>query len=120
MTDSKDSFLKAEMGVRELLKALERLKREADSYESAARNLDGARDALMRLVQGTEAIVKDIHRAVQVLASVGGPEILTRLDALAETGKEAGEWRRRARPLLIGAVAASVVAAVAALAGLFL
>ena len=75
-------FLDVEETARTLVARLQRLDEEASRYEGAARSLDATASATSELVDVVREVAANAAKAIEVVASVGGPEILTRLSLL--------------------------------------
>ncbi|HCC32504.1 MAG TPA: hypothetical protein DEQ28_01175 [Clostridiales bacterium] len=91
-----EKFLEAERVARELVDSLRKLKQEAGSYASAGRALDEVRGRLEGLIDSTRELASRTHDAVSVLGTIGGPEIVERLQVLEErSGERAGAQEER-------------------------
>lgn len=81
-------FLEAERVARELVDSLKKLRKETESYASAGRALDEVRGCLVGLIDSTKELASRTHDAVLVLRTIGGPEIIERLQVLEEQSGE--------------------------------
>lgn len=84
-------FLDVEETARNIAARLARLDEESGRYTSAATNLDGAAAATRELVGAVRDIGASAAKALGVVASVGGPEIVGRLGALEAQNAEQSE-----------------------------
>ena len=85
-----DRFLEAEKTADQLLTTLEALRSEVGSYKTAGQELSAVRARLAEFLTLTEQIVGGTRLAVSTLASVGGPEILSRLEHLKDAAAQSG------------------------------
>lgn len=82
-TDGRTSaFLDVEDMARGLTARLSRLDEEAARYTGAAANLTEAAQATRELIGAVRTVGEDATKAIQVVASVGGPEIVQRLASI--------------------------------------
>ena len=65
-----------------LARSLARLDEEANRYAGAAKNLSEAAKATQDLVKEVQVVGDNAAKAINTVASVGGPEIVQRLAAL--------------------------------------
>ena len=84
-------FLDVEETARSIAARLTRLDDEAGRYTAAATNLDGAAAATRELIGAVRDIGAGAAEALDVVASVGGPEIVNRLGALEAQHAEQSE-----------------------------
>lgn len=98
MVTDVDRFLEAEKTADQLLSTLEALRSEVGSYKAAGQELSAVRARLAEFLTLTEQVVGGTRLAVSTLASVGGPEILSRLehlrDAVAQSGPDLARLER--------------------------
>ncbi len=83
-------FLEIEEIALELTQRLSRLDSESERYSAAANNLDEAADATRTFAAAIREIAERSHAALKVVESVGGPEILRRLQQIE--GKQAQQF----------------------------
>lgn len=88
MANEIEKFLKAEQAAEELVEALKKLRDEAVSYQTSTNQLDAVREKLITFIEASQRISQDTKTAVELLKSIGGPEILGSLHQL--DGKVAG------------------------------
>jgi len=84
MTNEAEKFLKAEQAAEELVKALEKLHDETVTYRTSATHLEAVRENLVTFIEASQRISQDTKTAVELLKSIGGPEILDSLHQLDE------------------------------------
>lgn len=83
MSKSSEKFLEAEKTALELAATLSALKEQMRSYEEAAYELNLARQRLVEFVSTSEQIAENTKKAVEVISSIGGPEIFAKLDGVS-------------------------------------
>ena len=76
MEKETENFLKAEESANQLIKTLEKLHNEANSYQNATRDLTIARDNLLELIRSVESVITNSSDIIKLLKKIGGPEIL--------------------------------------------
>jgi hypothetical protein len=115
-----EDFLDVEATARSLADRLARLDAEALRYSSAATNLDQAAQATRELTTAVREIGDSVTRAIDVVASVGGPEIVARLDGVSEAIQTAEDQTAARHSELLGKMQLAVTLAgvAAALAGI--
>lgn len=116
--DQTSEFLNAEDMARKLVSSLSRLDTEAQRYASASTHLETAAQATGELSAAVRAIGEDATRALDIVASVGGPEIVKRLSTIEQTTAEQSNAMLRKVSLAIvlsgaGAVLALIAVIVA-------
>lgn len=84
MTNEAEKFLKAEQAAEELVRALEKLHDETVTYKTSTTHLEAVRDNLVTFIEASQRISQDTKTAVELLKSIGGPEILGSLQQLDE------------------------------------
>jgi hypothetical protein len=77
-----EEFLDVEQTARDLAVKLKRLEEETNRYSAAATNLDSSAAATKELVAAVREIGENSASALKVVASVGGPEIVSKLEEL--------------------------------------
>lgn len=77
--DRTNDFLNVEEVARGLVSRLSRLDEEANRYAGAGRVLNEAAQATRDLVDVVRFLGDDVAKAIDVISSVGGPEIITQL-----------------------------------------
>ena len=82
MTNETEKFLEAEQAAEELVEALKKLRDEAVSYQTSTHQLDAVREKLITFIEASQRISQDTKAAVELLKSIGGPEILGSLHQL--------------------------------------
>lgn len=82
MANETEKFLKAEQAAEELVEALKKLRDEAVSYQTSTHQLDAVREKLITFIEASQRISQDTKTAVELLKSIGGPEILGSLHQL--------------------------------------
>lgn len=108
-------FLDVEEVARSIAARLSRLDEEANRYSSAATNLDGAAAATHELVGAVRDIGERAAKVLDVVTSVGGPEIVSRLGTLEARHAEQSKGLMKKVMLavyLAGAAAALALVAV--------
>ena len=75
-------ILEAEETAEKLVGTLKNLHTEATSYQRATKELDAARQELVKLIASTQEVVKGSYEIISILQELGGPEILNRLNKL--------------------------------------
>ena len=88
MTDEAEHLLDAEAAVQELLQDLVRLQSEVESYSTAAKSLGEAKDGLNELVSTVGDLAGRSLSVVDTLGKVGTPEIIGKIEGLAELVRE--------------------------------
>jgi hypothetical protein len=117
--DRTNGFLDVEEVARGLAARLSRLDEEANRYAAAAANLDAAAQATRDLTTAIREVGEGAAEALDVVASVGGPEIIDRLAALdARTAEDSALLLKRVWLAVSVAGAAAVLAAAATLVAL--
>ena len=94
MSQEVERFLQAEQSAQELLEALSSLKEEAVSYKTSTKELNAVRQSLVGLIDSIQAIAKDTHEIVKLIKGIGGPEILSLVDSLANKVQGESESNR--------------------------
>ena len=84
MTQPTQKFLEAEESATKVLQALEALRDEADRHLTSAQQLDEARTGLTELIGVVQEAAQGTFDTIQMLKSIGGPEILAQIDSLAQ------------------------------------
>lgn len=112
-------FLDVEATARSLADRLARLDEEALRYASAASELNDAAQATRELTDAVRELGDGAARAIDVVASVGGPEIVERLNGVSEALRSAEERTAAMHTELLGRMKSAVTLAgiAAALAG---
>ena len=82
MPDETDSFLKAEEKSESLMKALEKLYKEASTYNTAIKELEVVRLRLVEYIDSSLKMSSEVHEIIKTLKTIGGPEILSRLSRI--------------------------------------
>ena len=82
-TDGVDDFLRAEEEANRLVDELARLKHETESYKTARDALDGAAEGVSGLATKLGGLAGRLGDVVEALRSIGTPELLGRLEAVA-------------------------------------
>lgn len=82
MANETEKFLKAEQAAEELVEVLKKFRDEAVSYQTSANQLDAVREKLVTFIDASQRISQDTKAAVELLKSIGGPEILGLLHQL--------------------------------------
>jgi hypothetical protein len=77
-----EEFLDVEQAAREIAMRLKRLDEEANRYSAAASNLDNSAAAAKELVSAVREIGVSAEKALEAIASVGGPEIIAKLERI--------------------------------------
>jgi hypothetical protein len=113
-------FLNIEEVANSLASRLKRLDDEAKCYESAAGKLDTAAGATRDLTKVLKEIGEEVTKAIEVVASVGGPEIVKRLKSLDAQEKERSEVLLKKVGLAVNLAGLAVVLALAAVVVPFL
>ncbi|MGE5578184.1 MAG: hypothetical protein ACM3TT_13440 [Syntrophothermus sp.] len=90
-----ERFLEAEQKAEELVASLKALQKEILSYQTATKELDLVRKGLLDLVQATGQTAEGTSEAIQVLRSIGGPEILDHLEKLSQKTEQNFAQERR-------------------------
>ena len=88
MMDEAERLLDAEAAVQELLQDLVRLKDEVDSYSTASKCLDEAKDGLNGLVSRVGDLAAGAVGIIDTLGKIGTPEIIGKIDGLVESLSE--------------------------------
>lgn len=78
-------FLDAEEAAQRLLVGLQRLDEQSKKYSAAAIELSGAADATKELTAAVTEVATAAKDALEVVASVGGPEVLRQVEATGTT-----------------------------------
>jgi len=89
MANESGKFLQAEESVEKLLGALKKLYDEAESYNTSKESLDQVREKLVDFIASSDDMVKDTSEIIKIIKSIGGPEILSRLDLVMDGLNEA-------------------------------
>jgi len=89
MANDPEKFLQVEESVENLLAALKKLYDEAESYNTSKESLNQVRDKLVDFIASSDDIVKDTFEIIKIVKSIGGPEILRRLDLVIDRLNEA-------------------------------
>jgi ElaB/YqjD/DUF883 family membrane-anchored ribosome-binding protein len=84
MEERRYSFLEAEEIANELVKSLEKLEKNARSYQSAAEELEKVRQRLTEFISQTGELVKQVFKVINTLEKIGTPEILSQIGFLNE------------------------------------
>ncbi len=113
-------FLEVEEMARSLASRLARLDEEADRFDKSAALLSETAQATRELVAVVRAVADDSAKALSIVASVGGPELVKRLAAM--DAKHSTQAQAALKRLTLVAILASVGAlgAVVSTALLFL
>lgn len=82
-------FLDAEEAALKLVAGLERLDEQSHNYAAAAVQLSSAAEATRVLISAVEEVGSAARRALEVVASVGGPEVLSEVRATKDDLKAA-------------------------------
>ena len=82
-TNGVDEFLRAEEEAHRLVDVLKQLKEETESYRSARVALGQAAESVSELATRLAEIAGDLGVVVEMLRSIGTPELLRRQEALA-------------------------------------
>ncbi|HHV61980.1 MAG TPA: hypothetical protein GXX51_04995 [Firmicutes bacterium] len=82
MSQETERFLDAEKRAEELVSTLTALQKEVLTYQTATRELEAVRQRLLQFITSSERTAVGIHESIELLKSIGSPEILSRLDAL--------------------------------------
>jgi len=77
-----EKFLQAEESAEKLIQTLEKLQKEAKSYQGATNELGIARDKLLELIESTKDVVSNSYEVIKTLKDIGGPEIFERFTKL--------------------------------------
>jgi len=77
-----EKFLQAEESAEKLIQTLEKLQKEAKSYQGATNELGIARDKLLELIESTKDVVSNSYEVIKTLKDIGGPEIFKRFTKL--------------------------------------
>lgn len=77
-----ERFLDAEQAAAQLVIALEGLKEEAEGYANAEQSLRESGERLVRLAERIEELATRSAEALEVVRSVGGPQIVKELRAI--------------------------------------
>lgn len=99
-------FLEVEEMARSLAARLARLDEEADRYSKSATHLSETAQATRELVAVVRAVGDDAAKALSIVASVGGPEIIKRLAAME--AKNSTQTQLVLKRLTLVAILASV------------
>lgn len=83
MAQAVEKFLSAEENAERLVEVLTALQKEISSYQTATMELDQVREGLLQFVRTASQVAEGMNTAVELLRSIGGPEILAGLDELA-------------------------------------
>lgn len=84
-----EKFLQAEEKAVELVKTLEQLHTEANSYQTATKELDAVRQRLINLIESTEKIASGSYEVIKILKEIGAIEILNRITSVeSRVGEE--------------------------------
>lgn len=117
--DRTSGFLDVEEVARDLAARLARLDDEATRYAGAATNLDAAAEATRSLVEAVRVVGSSAASALDVVASVGGPEIVNRLSSLeSQEAERSAVLLRKVALAIYLAGAAAVLALVATVVAL--
>ena len=79
MEKEAEKFLKAEETANKLVETLKQLHKEANSYQTATKQLDDVRQKLLSLIESSEKVVNGSHEVIKILKEIGGPEILNKI-----------------------------------------
>jgi hypothetical protein len=79
MENEVERFLNAEQTAEKLVETLKELQKEAQSYDTAAKDLESVRQQLLTLIDTTKEICEISYNAIKTLREVNGPEIITKL-----------------------------------------
>ena len=88
-------FLLVEADASRLLDELSAQKQEAESYRTAAKGLDDARQQLGEAIKVQSQVAEQAKAVVKAIGSVGTPQILSRLDELELKLDQIVSYRRR-------------------------
>ena len=80
-----ESFLSAEEAAKKLVAALESLKKETEGYAAAERSLKESGERITQLAARLEELSQRSVEALDVVRSVGGPQIVEELRSIAPT-----------------------------------
>ena len=80
--DKTKDFLDVEDMANNLMSRLSRLDEEVNRYAGAATCLDESAQATLELVKAVRIVGENTSKALEVIASVGGPKIIQRLAAV--------------------------------------
>lgn len=83
MAEETERFLEAEKRAEELVDTLNKLHQEIQSYQSATDLLNSVREKLVGFINASQDIVKDSHEVILLLKSIGGPEIIEKINGVS-------------------------------------
>ena len=78
-----EKFLKAEESAENIVEALKKLNTEASNYKTSKDELDNVRIKLVNFITVLSGISESIKQSIDVLKSIGGPEILSLLKKIS-------------------------------------
>lgn len=79
MEKAAEKFLKAEEIASKLAESLQQLYKEANSYQTATKELEAVRKQLLSLIEGTEKSINVSYEIIKTLREIGTSEILNRI-----------------------------------------
>jgi hypothetical protein len=82
MNGDVDQLLAAEQAIKDVLVELDALRVQLGSYSTARDALEHVRGSLAELASKTSLLAEKTHAATTTLATIGSPEILSRLEGL--------------------------------------
>lgn len=116
MEKEAEKFLQAEETAVRLVETLKQLHTEANSYQTATKELDTVRQRLLNLIESTERIASGSHEVIKILKEIGGPEILNRLakleNKLTEEFAKQSKGMNKLKILIIVTLASSITAVI--------
>ena len=82
MENEANNFLQAEETAEKLVHTLQALQSEATSYRTATKELDTVREQLLSLIEATKQVAANSLESIQILKSIGGPQIFNKLEEI--------------------------------------
>jgi hypothetical protein len=79
MENEVERFLNAEQTAEKLVETLKQLQKEAQNYDTAAKDLESVRQQLLTLIDTTKEICEISYNTIKTLREVNGPEIIAKL-----------------------------------------
>ena len=93
--DSHERFLELEAQANQLVDSLEKLRTEAESYQTATGHLGEVSGQIQVTLEGIQTATIAITEAAKKLNEIGTPEILSRLDAVETILQEIDQQSKR-------------------------